>query len=361
MITAPVRDRGGKVIAFLGGRVNLLQDDFLGSLSRTRIAKTGYLYIFTRNRVMIMHPNKSRIMQNPEAPGTNKLFDAALQGFEGSGENVNAAGLHSLTSFRAFKAADWIIGANYPVAEAYEPIWSLQKYLVMLAVTGTILLVIVVRLIMGGFTGSLVKFADHVRNIASKQGEERLFISRSNDEIALLAGTFNAMIQHVDMKSADLQRASTHDAMTGLYNRAYFDSELDRFAHGRQAPISIVVADIDGLKRCNDTVGHAAGDELIRRAAQILEESFRSEDIVARVGGDEFAVLLPGVGVEQVEMALQRVRCAVAEAEPVVGRCRLSVSLGYATVELPENLVEAFREADRQMYMEKETRRNMNT
>lgn len=359
MFTAPVRDENGRLVAILGGSLNLLNDNFLGELSRTKIAKTGYLYVITRGRTLIMHPDRSRIMQSPEVPGANKLLDAAISGFEGSGENINSRGLHALTSFKAFKATDWILGANYPIAEAYEPIWRLQKYLILLTAIGTAILVIVLRMMMGGFTRSLVSFADHVRNIGSKQGEERLFNIDSNDEVALLARTFNTMIQSADIKSAELHRASTHDSMTGLFNRAYFDSELERLARGRQTPISVVVADIDGLKKCNDTIGHAAGDELIKLASHVFMESFRTEDIVARIGGDEFAVLLPGVDVKQVEMALERVRSAEASTAPITGGVRLSVSLGYATVDASDELEVAFKEADRQMYIEKAARRHV--
>jgi diguanylate cyclase (GGDEF)-like protein len=354
MFTAPVRDKSGKVIAIFGGSLNLLHDNFLGELSRTRIAKTGYLYIITRDRTMIMHPDKSRIMQNPEIAGANKLLDEAYKGFEGSGENVNLRGLHSLTSFKRFKTTDWIMGANYPLVEAYAPIHLFRKYLVVAVLIGAIFSIIVVRLMMERFTSTLVRFADHVKSISLRKGEERLFSNESSDEIGLLVRTFNTMIQHEDQKSAELLHTSTHDSLTGLYNRAYFDSELERLSRGRVMPISVVVADIDGLKMCNDTTGHAAGDALIKATAQVLLESFRTEDVVARIGGDEFAVLLPGVDSEHVQMALERVRNAAARTELSSNlACQLSISLGQTTSETPEGLLEAFKLADRQMYLEK--------
>ncbi len=354
MFTAPVRDKSGKLIAILGGSINLLQDNFLGELSRTRIAETGYLYIITRDRTLIMHPDKSRIMRSPEIVGANKLLGEAYKGFEGSGENVNSRGLYSLTSYKRFKTTDWIMGANHPIVEAYAPIYLFRKYLLAAVIFGTLFSVLVVRLMLDRFTSTLVRFADHVKSISAKKGEERLFNNNSNDEIGILARTFNAMVQHEDQKSAELFHASTHDALTGLYNRAYFDSELERLSRGRVTPISVVVADIDGLKACNDSSSHAAGDALIRATAQVLLESFRAEDIVARIGGDEFAVLLPGVDTEQVQLALTRVRNAESNAIiPVDGICPLSISLGYTTSETPEGLQDAFKLADQQMYVEK--------
>jgi len=359
MFTAPVRDKNGKLIAILGGSLNLLRDNFLGELSRTTIADTGYLYIITRGRTMIMHPDKTRIMKPAPASGINKLLDQALNGFEGADENVNSRNLRSLSSFKHLHTTGWIIGANYPVAEAYAPIWNVQKYLMVLILVGTVLVVIVIKLMMERFTSSLVRFAHHVKSISSLQGEDRFFQNNSNDEIGILAKIFNQMIQNEDQKSDILTYASTHDALTGLYNRAYFDSELERLARGRQLPITVVVADIDGLKRCNDSIGHAAGDALIKATARVLTESFRAEDIIARIGGDEFAVLLPGVDLEQVKMALERVRSAEADtAASADCEFPLSISLGHAISETPLGLHEAFKQADRQMYVEKAARYN---
>lgn len=357
MFTAPVKDKDGKLIAILGGGLNLLNNNFLGELTRTSIAQTGYLYIFTQDRTLILHPDKSRIMQLAAPPGVNKLLDKSLGGFEGTGENTNSRGLRSLASFRHLQSVDWIIGANYPLSEAYAPIWRVQKYFLALIVVGAILSVLVVRAMLERFTSTLVRFVDHVKNLSAKRGGDRLFNNHSNDEIGILARTFNMMIQQEDRKSEELVHASTHDALTGLYNRAYFDSELERLARGRQMPISVVVADIDGLKLCNDTHGHHAGDALIRATAQIMMESFRAEDIVARIGGDEFAVLLPGVDSELVQSALDRVRSAEAKAPPADGIYQLAISLGHATSETPAGLQDAFKQADHQMYREKASRK----
>jgi GGDEF domain-containing protein len=80
---------------------------------------------------------------------------------------------------------------------------------------------------------------------------------------------------------------STHDELTGLYKRAFFEAEKDRLARSRQFPVGVIIADVDGLKATNDGQGHGAGDALLRKTAKILGESFRSEDVVARIGGEE--------------------------------------------------------------------------
>ena len=81
--------------------------------------------------------------------------------------------------------------------------------------------------------------------------------------------------------------------MTGLYNRAFFKEEMKRLAGSRGYPITVISADLDELKLINDTQGYAKGDELLQACARLLSRSLRSSDILARSGGDEFAVLLP--------------------------------------------------------------------
>ncbi|MDD5369776.1 MAG: diguanylate cyclase, partial [Anaerolineaceae bacterium] len=90
----------------------------------------------------------------------------------------------------------------------------------------------------------------------------------------------------------ELRYLSTHDRLTGIYNRGYFEEELARLDHGRQFPVSVLMADVDGLKETNDTHGHQAGDELLRQTAEVLKSAFRAQDVVARIGGDEFGILL---------------------------------------------------------------------
>lgn len=357
IFTAPVKDADGNLIAIMGGAVNLLKDNFLGELSRTRIAKSGYLYLFGLDRTMIMHPDRSRIMTKDVPLGVNKVWEKALAGFEGADENVNSKGLRALTAVKRLQSTDWIIASNYPLAEAYEPIYQIHHFFIIAVIFSAFFTILVVRIIMGNFTNALVQFAQHVKSISSKTGPDRLFRLDSKDEVGLLARTFNTMIQDQDGRSEELLHISTHDALSGLYNRAYFDEEMKRLSSGRIVPISVVMADIDDLKICNDTYGHSVGDALVKATAQILLDSFRSEDAVARIGGDEFAVLLPGVDAHHAEIAMKRVKALADKYEVVAEGIPMSISLGCATAESPDGLEEAFKHADQQMYLDKLSRK----
>lgn len=150
-----------------------------------------------------------------------------------------------------------------------------------------------------------------------------------------------------------LRHLSTHDSLTGLFNRAFFEAELARFEREQHFPISIVIADLDDLKKVNDGEGHVAGDELLRSAAQALGGAFRSEDVLARIGGDEFAVLLPRTGEATARAALARLQSSLSKNN---GRGP-SLSLGVATAESRQSLLAALKLADERMYQDKTSRK----
>jgi diguanylate cyclase (GGDEF)-like protein/PAS domain S-box-containing protein len=154
-----------------------------------------------------------------------------------------------------------------------------------------------------------------------------------------------------------LRYMSTHDSLTGFYNRAYVEGELDRLDRSRQFPVSVIVADVDCLKKVNDNHGHAAGDELIRLAAQGIAGAFRAEDMVARFGGDEFIVLLPEANEEVAIRAMDRIRANIAAINQQPRAFSVGLSLGAATADTPGTLDESVRCADKRMYADKHAKR----
>jgi diguanylate cyclase (GGDEF)-like protein/PAS domain S-box-containing protein len=146
---------------------------------------------------------------------------------------------------------------------------------------------------------------------------------------------------------------STRDLLTGLYNRNFFEVEMDRLQVSRMFPVSIVVADMDNLKGINDRYGHAKGDEVLRQMAGCFKQAFRAEDIISRIGGDEFGVLLPFTEHSPAMEAVDRLKAIMNSQQNEF----LRISIGLASSGLEGELQEVMKRADDLMYREKMSHR----
>ncbi|NMA94580.1 MAG: diguanylate cyclase [Clostridiales bacterium] len=140
--------------------------------------------------------------------------------------------------------------------------------------------------------------------------------------------------------------------MTGLYNRAYLEDNRDRINTEQNLPLSVIFADINGLKMTNDIFGHSAGDKLIQETAQILMGACRGDDIVVRVGGDECVILMPNTEREGAKQAISRIKGGFLDAKVEAVRC--SVSLGSDTkINGEESFEQIMINAENIMYRDK--------
>lgn len=158
----------------------------------------------------------------------------------------------------------------------------------------------------------------------------------------------------------DLQRERNRDSLTPLLNRRGFEEEADRRLvrlHG--APASVIFCDIDRFKAINDGHGHATGDEVIRTIGRIIAESLRHDDVAARIGGEEFVVLLPHHRLHEARILAERLRGCIAETHvEALGGTTITASFGVAEAGSDESLDEVMHRADEMLYRAKRGGRN---
>ena len=150
----------------------------------------------------------------------------------------------------------------------------------------------------------------------------------------------------------DKEKLYYRDKLTGLYNKNFFEEELQRLDTKRQLPMSIIMGDINGLKLINDAFGHGMGDAALRKAAEIMTQSFREEDIISRVGGDEFIVMLPKTSEETAIKIVDRIKLK-CENNPL-DFIKISISFGVATKsEIDDDINKLIKKAEDRMYFKK--------
>jgi diguanylate cyclase (GGDEF)-like protein len=154
---------------------------------------------------------------------------------------------------------------------------------------------------------------------------------------------------------AYLEYLGTHDVQTRAFNRSFYVDELNRLERKGVQPVSIILADINGLREANDKIGHATGDALLRRAGEVFESLVEKPASVARIGGDEFAILLPGTDAAGGEAVLHTLAELIELNNQYYPDVTLSISVGLATTSQPgERLEQVAKRADQNMLQVKQ-------
>ncbi|MFA9397350.1 MAG: diguanylate cyclase [Clostridiaceae bacterium] len=147
---------------------------------------------------------------------------------------------------------------------------------------------------------------------------------------------------------------SYHDQLTGLYNRRFYEEESIKINTKRNHPISLIMADVNGLKLTNDAFGHLAGDEILKEFSEVLKIGVREDDIIARTGGDEFVILLPETDAIEAEKIVIGIKEIVAKRKEKNNKYILSASFGFSTKHnINEDLENVYMDAENNMYREK--------
>jgi diguanylate cyclase (GGDEF)-like protein/PAS domain S-box-containing protein len=175
----------------------------------------------------------------------------------------------------------------------------------------------------------------------------------NHGKIITLEGIARNITEKIEMEE-QLTLLSMRDPLTGVYNRTFFEQACLNFDTENFNPLGIILCDIDGLKLINDTLGHNAGDALLLAATRAIQDSFRENDVIARIGGDEFAILLPKTPLPLIEKSVKRIEAFIQKYNDSEAEAHLSISVGFAfRSDSSVRITELFKSADNNMYREK--------
>ncbi|SFE77266.1 PAS domain S-box-containing protein/diguanylate cyclase (GGDEF) domain-containing protein [Paenibacillus catalpae] len=206
------------------------------------------------------------------------------------------------------------------------------------------------------------KRIEHEKDIMkTKQQLEALCqeTNEANHRLELLHAQYEKKQQKLLDLNEKLETLASTDPLTGLRNRRYFQEQLQKYMELFEQSgeiFSLCIIDIDRFKAINDTYGHPVGDLVLTRLAQLLQEQSYGDTVVARFGGEEFVILLPGLNQEQVLAAAERYRSAT-ETTPL-GDLRITISIGAATCSPEDTELSLLQQADQALYISKHNGRN---
>lgn len=384
-IAVPVRDASGKLLGVLGGHLDW---NWASSLIKDVEDRDGNadatLSIISKGGMVLVGPQQETIRYSgDELAGILKAGDGTFRETRDGQQMLTA--FHVGNGYRDYQGLNWIVTASQPASVALKAaISSAETILAIGGVTALIALslaVLVARRIAGPVI-ALTQEADRIGRahgptmLARQSGSaevvqlsralrsllRRIGLAEERTKEAELRATENAMQLQEDMLK--LRQLADTDFMTGLMNRRSFLTVADdavAYCRRYKRHMATLMIDIDHFKKINDTYGHAAGDDAIKRVAEIVSQSIRTTDKAARFGGEEFVVLLREIDQETAVLLADRIRTSIESArvthENVV--IPITVSVGLALFdENDRDVQDVIERADQGLYVAKKTGRN---
>jgi diguanylate cyclase len=338
-IGVPLRDRNGEVRGVIAGISALAAPGFLNSLLQSRIGETtgGFLLISPRDQMFVASSRPEMVLLPTPAPGVDPLHDRAMAGYRGTGVTVNAAGIEEVSAMVTVPSTGWFVVARVPSSEAFATVGRTRDFLVKGGLLTLLLFAILAPIGLYLVFRHLRQAADHADRMTLGELPLEPLPQYRHDEVGHLIAAFNRLLVKLNQNQAELARMAHHDTLTGLPNRVLLSDRLQQVlaqARRKGSAVGLLFMDLDGFKDINDSLGHEAGDELLRQVTARLSGIVRGADTLARVGGDEFVLLLSDLGdnAEEVAEIVAR-KCIVALKATFViygKQCTIGISIGIA-------------------------------
>lgn len=350
--------------AFLIGFSALANPGLLDGLqpSPAQSGQQGLMLMAPEEHWLIKASASGLVLQPLPQAGTPPLLAAASQGPDRSDITTSPNGSETVFASIAVPQTGWRVVSHLPGSVAFSAIHRAQVFFIRNAT----LAIGCFALITGLGLYLVFRPLFHAASLADRMSRGELplepLTTLRNDEVGHLIAAFNRLLGKLRLHQAELARMVHHDPLTGLPNRMLLSDRLKQVlaqAQHKQDQVGLLFLDLDGFKQINDTLGHQAGDEALRQIALRLSKTVRNADTLARIGGDEFVLLLSELG-HDAEQVLHRVatQCinALHAPIPVAGKlCQVGVSIGIALGSRHSSSNELMRAADQAMYQAKKT------
>lgn len=360
-MSAPVKDASGTVRAVLVGVTALDSPGFLSFNQQSRIGENGgFLLISPRDKVFVASSQTDMALKPTPPVGVNLLHDRAMAGYRGTGVTVNAKGIEEISAIASVPSTGWFVVARIPTAEALTTVGRAQRQVAISSALVVIGVILVMTFGLRYVFRPLSRAADQADRMTRGEAPlEPLSVVRL-DEVGHLTAAFNRLLSKLQESQSDMSRMAHHDTLTKLPNRALLADRLTQAlvrAHRNGTRVGLLYIDLDHFKPINDRMGHEAGDTALVEVSRRLATTVRESDTIARVGGDEFVVLMGELdgSYEQAKIAACAVaaKCLDAVLPPMTLRGmpqQLGASVGIAISDGQMTADELQSAADHAMY-----------
>ncbi len=383
---APILDANGQLHAILAAHVNWQWvHQVIGVLRHEYAANEGLqVFILDRSGKVIHRPAGAEGLVEPAA-GQPWPTGRRISKWSDGRQYLSATATLDHPDTRTWLG--WTIVVRQPREQALAATAATRDTMVWLGAVGALVSMGLIWLAAGRVSRPLQKLTLAAHRIREGAGDVNLPTLLESRELRSLSAALRAMTetlqdgqrelaqlnaaledkvkertQELEQANAELANLAQKDGLTGLFNRRASEERMDQEAvrHRRTGkPFSLLVLDIDHFKRINDTFGHAIGDEALRRVATGLQAHCRSSDFVARIGGEEFMLLLPETDLAGALETGEKLRCAISELPiPGVGMLTVSVGAAQSQPEINQAIRSVLKAADDALYRAKHTGRN---
>ncbi|KAB0460931.1 sensor domain-containing diguanylate cyclase [Vibrio kanaloae] len=356
-LSYPIFSSQGTYLGYISGSIYLETANILGKLLSEHSYEDGsYLYVVDRHGTLIYYPNKSRIGQ---VITNNRAINTVSKGESGSLDIVNSLGIQMLAGFAPVSQAGWGVVVQKSKQSTLLTVNQQMKevFITTLPVGGLTLMFI------WGFSSFISKPLKQLAMAVKEAGSHSSTVNNVKQihswyfEASQLKSSFIKAFGVAFETIDTLHTASLTDSMTGLLNRRGLDKAIERL-QSQAIPFSILALDIDFFKSVNDNFGHDAGDDLLRRFAQLMKEQSREQDLLFRTGGEEFIIFLLNSDVQDAFKSAERLRRKVGLYD-FAGIGSVTVSIGVAFWGNEQQSIRStLKEADTALYRAKNNGRN---